>query len=107
GDRVPGEEQAARRMAEDGNARVAHRADEPPRLLLGGETEAGVDRGDDDVENLQELVSEVDRAVRENVRFRAVVDDELREPAPHGRDRAALGENALGRQPSGVRRGLT
>ena len=59
-DSIARQQQAAGRMPDDGHERVADRFHETGRLLLTGELEARVDRGDDQVELAQELVSVVD-----------------------------------------------
>src|SRR5262249_21948831 len=63
-------------------------------------------RGDDEVEVREELVAEVDRAVGQDVRLRAVEDPEAGHPALESPDLLALCEDASFVEPSGLARGL-
>ena len=77
-------------------------ADEPRRLLLAGQTEAGMDRGHDDVEDSQELVAEVDRAVGQDVGLGAVEDPKAGEAPGERPDLLPLRENTFFVEASGV-----
>jgi hypothetical protein len=100
------EKQSAGRMAEDGHERIAHRADQPRRLLFARQPEARVHRRDHEIELRQELVAVVDRPVGEDVRLRSVEDPDVRETAPELPNLLRLGPHAVDRQPAGVSGGL-
>lgn len=104
--RLAREEEPARRVAEDGEVRIVHRAEHAVGHRTLVEPEARVDGADHVVEARERLVVVVHAAIGQDVGLDPLEHPEAIELLVHPVDLRVLLEHALGREAAGVEGGL-
>ena len=87
------------RMRETARGRMAHRLDDPVRDRLARRALAGVEADLHPLELGEDVVREVERAVREDVALAAAEDPERRQHLVRGRDLLGLAPEVVGVEP--------